>query len=69
MVIEALTGALLIAVGCNVYLFACWFRERLRRELVELQRDRAVRQAREGLAAMGAAIRANEETLRNAPRP
>ncbi len=69
MVIEALVTALLIAVGCNLYLFACWWRASLQREIYREERNRAVRQARDGLAAMSAAIRSNEELLRRAPRP
>ncbi len=63
MIVEALVTALVIAVGCNLYLFACWWRAALQREIYREERNRALRQARDGLAAMGAALKCNETLL------
>lgn len=63
MIVETLVTALLIAVGCNLLMFVFWLRERAWRELAQAQRDRAVQQARNGLAAMNAAIKGNETLL------
>lgn len=69
MIVKALVTTLVISAGCNLYLFACWWRAALQREIYREERNRALRQAREGLTAMNAAIRANEEMLRHAPQP
>lgn len=62
VVTEALVTALVIAVGCNLYLFACWWRAALQREIYREERNRALRQARDGLAAMEVAITAAANT-------
>ena len=69
MIVEALVTALVIAAGCNVYLLMCWWRASLMAAIYREQRNEALKHAREGLAAMNAAIRSNENMLRHAPRP
>lgn len=58
MIVEALVVSLVIAAGCNVYLFMCWWRAAVERELLRIERNRAIKKARDGLAAMGVAITA-----------
>lgn len=69
MIVEALVVSLVIAAGCNVYMFTCWWRASLSAAIYREERNRAMRLSREGLTAMNAAIRSNEEMLRHAPRP
>lgn len=45
MIVTALVAALVFAAGCNLYLFACWWR-------ATLERDRALQLVRESMAAM-----------------
>jgi hypothetical protein len=58
MIVEALVTALVIAAGCNLFMFAAWWRAALQREIYREERSRAIKKARDGLAAMEVAITA-----------
>lgn len=60
MVTESLVTALLIAAGCNLFLFAAWWVERRKAARYLDERNRAVRIGREALAALKAATGTQE---------
>lgn len=60
MIVEALVTALLIAVGCNLFMFAAWWGARRKAARYLNERNRAVQIGRESLAALTAAVRTQE---------
>lgn len=70
LLLAAVLGAVaLVLLVCDLFLCAWLYRALWERDEAQRERDRALRAAHNGLGAMRDAIRANEETLRHAPRP